>query len=140
MLYSSEFRNHKDIERFIARISRSDIDLLIDCLQKEAILRDEKSKKESERKKSEIKIIDFVSEYDMTTRLKNGLLQMSTYYNYIYIDDFTKKELLQKSRNCGKKSWEEFVGIINHSMQGSRFEAQQKILQNHFIQKSLSIP
>jgi hypothetical protein len=127
------FRNPSDISWIIGRLSLGEIDMLIESLQKEAKIRDENQKKELEKKKSGITIVDFVSEIPMSARLRYALQQYEKYEAVKFIDDVSVTKL-QLFRNFGKKSWLELINIINHSLQGSRFEAQQEILQNHFIE------
>jgi hypothetical protein len=136
MLRAIELYPHQlGITELLKRLSRSEIDLLIESLQKEARLRDKNSKKEREKERSGITIIDFVSEIPMPIRLKHALLSFESSQSPAYIDDVTENKLLLY-RNLGKKSWEQFIHIIDHSLHGTRFEAKQKILQKHFAENS----
>jgi DNA-directed RNA polymerase alpha subunit len=125
------YRDPRNLSWIIRRLSRSEIDIIIESLQKEAKLRDENTKKELENGKSGITIVDFVNELPLTIRMQNALMSFENHENLKYIDDVTKEELF-KYRNFWKKSWEELVDIINNSLQGTRFEEKQAMLKKHF--------
>jgi DNA-directed RNA polymerase alpha subunit len=125
------YRDAGDLPRIVKKLSRSEIDIIIESLQKEAKLRDENTKKELENGRSGISIIDFVTELPLTARVKNALLTIRDYETLDYIDDVTKEKLLSY-KNSGKKSWQEIIDTIHHSLQGTRFEDKQSLLKKHF--------
>ena len=128
VIYSPRFRR---VFYEIDGLTCKEIDMLIASLQKEAKLRIEDGRKEFEETKSGITIEEFTKEIQMSTRLYYRLRQMEDNYGSTLMEEITKKEFLSQW-HTGKKSWAEFIDIIDNRLQGTRFEAQQDFLRKLF--------
>ena len=118
----------------IKSCSISQINDLILILQKEIEQRQKEIERQKAIKRSGIQIIDFINEIPMSVRLRNCFIANYELINYPYLDDLSRNEFF-KMRNAGKKSWEELKDIIFNRLNGTPFETQQSILQEHITRQ-----
>jgi len=140
-----------DIPKFIATLTKEEVNELKEYFLQENKLRKKEAEQEQQKIREQeiekekqqvwekmagrtsglVPVNEFVETFRMSVRLKNSLLYQWGNRQSYYMDDILKRQFLLV-RNSGKKSWKELLDIVDNSMKGSRFEAQQEVLLKHF--------